>query len=451
MGIYSEQSQKQGLSHKMLQSAEILQMNAQELTELMKELSLENPVVEIEDAMPEDKAKERIQKLEWLASLDEQNRTYYQYDRTDTDDYLNNVEGDKGETLKDALMLQVIGKGYSDLEMAVFAYIADSLDASGYYTEPLGDIACRFGITEEKAAACLGIMKELEPAGVCASSLQESLANQVAKLGDGHELELEIISNYMGQLGKNQLSVIAKKAKKSLEQVKMAAEKIKSLNPRPAQGFGKGGILRYADPDVTVVKFQDRFEILQNSYMYPAIRVSQEYLQMLETNRDKEVQDYLTGKLRQAEQVQAAIEERGSMLLNLAKCLLKAQEGFFLYGQKTLRPFTVKEASEQMSVPEPAISRAVKGKYLQCSWGIYPFRYFFSRGAKKGAEGGDMPTELIKRRLKELLDGEDKLEPYSDQRLKELLEEEGIVISRRTVMKYRESIKIANSRERKQF
>ena len=172
---------------------------------------------------------------------------------------------------------------------------------------------------------------------------------------------------------------------------------------------------------------------------------------MLETNRDKEVQDYLTGKLRQAEQVQAAIEERGSMLLNLAKCLLKAQEGFFLYGQKSLRPFTVKEASEQMSVPEPAISRAVKGKYLQCSWGIYPFRYFFSRGAKKGAEGGDMPTELIKRRLKELLDGEDKLEPYSDQRLKELLEEEGIVISRRTVMKYRESIKIANSRERKQF
>lgn len=450
MGIHLEQSQKQGLSHKTLQSAGILQMNAQELTELIKELSLENPVVEIEDAMPEDKAEERVQKLEWLASLDEQNRTYYQYDKADTDDYLNNLGEDKGETLKDVLMLQVIGKGYSDLEMAVFAYIADSLDASGYYTEPLKDIACRFGITEEKAAACLKVMKGLEPAGVCASSLQESLANQVAKLGDGHELELEIISNYMGQLGKNQLPAIAKKTQKTLEQVKTAAERIKSLNPRPAQGFGKGGILRYADPDVTVVKFRDRFEILQNSYMYPVIRVNQEYLEMLKTNSDQEVQDYLTEKLRQAEQVQKAVEERGAILLNLAKCLLKEQEGFFLYGQKSLRPFTVKEASEQLSLPEITVSRAVKGKYLQCSWGIYPFRYFFSRGTKRGEEG-DIPEGLIKGRLRELLDGEDKHEPYPDQRLKELLEEDGIEISRRTVMKYRESMKVANSRERKQF
>ncbi len=162
MGIQLEQSQKQGLSHKMLQSVEILQMNAQELTEFMKELSLENPVVEIEEAAPEDKAGERIQKLEWLASLDEQNRTYYQYDKRDTDDYLNNVGEDRGESLKDALMLQLIGRGYSDLEMAVFAYIADALDASGYYTEPLDDIVSRFGITEEKAAACLAIIQSFD-------------------------------------------------------------------------------------------------------------------------------------------------------------------------------------------------------------------------------------------------------------------------------------------------
>ena len=377
MGIQLEQSQKQGLSHKMLQSVEILQMNAQELTEFMKELSLENPVVEIEEAAPEDKAGERIQKLEWLASLDEQNRTYYQYDKRDTDDYLNNVGEDRGESLKDALMLQLIGRGYSDLEMAVFAYVADALDASGYYTEPLDDIVSRFGITEEKAAACLAIMKGLEPAGVCAASLQESLANQMAKQGDGHGLEQEIISNYMEQLGKNQLPTIAQKLKVSIEQVKEAAENIKGLNPRPAQGFGRGGILRYVDPDVTIVKFQNRFEILQNSYTYPMIHVNQEYLQMLKTSNDKEVKDYLTGKLRQVEQVQQAIEKRGSILLGLAKCILEVQEAFFLYGQKSIRPYTMKQAAERLSVHESAISRTVKGKYLQCSWGVYPFSYFF--------------------------------------------------------------------------
>jgi len=102
------------------------------------------------------------------------------------------------------------------------------------------------------------------------------------------------------------------------EHVKEAADNIKGLNPRPAQGFGRGGILRYVDPDVTIVKFQDRFEILQNSYTYPMIHVNQEYLQMLKTSNDKEVKDYLTGKLRQVEQVQQAIEKRGSILLGLA-------------------------------------------------------------------------------------------------------------------------------------
>lgn len=378
MGTHSEQSQQQVSSHKMLQPAEILQMNAQELTEFIKELSMENPIVEMEEDMPEDKAGERIQKLEWLASLDEQNRTYYQYDEGDSRDYLNNVKEDKGEPLKDALMLQLIGKGYSDLEMAVFAYIADSLDASGYYTEPLGDVACRFGITEEKAAACLGIMKGLEPAGVCAASLQESLACQVAKLGEGHETELGIISNYMEELGNNQLDAIAARMGRPLEEVAAAAEAIRALNPRPAQGFGRGGILRYTNPDVTVVKFQGRFEILQNSYTYPEIRVSQEYLQMLESGCSQEVKDYLAAKLRQVEEVQAAIEQRGAMLLDLAKCLLEVQEGFFLYGQNALRPFGMEEAAGKLSVPSPAISQAVKGKYLQCSWGIYPFSYFFT-------------------------------------------------------------------------
>ena len=124
MGIQLEQSQKQILSQKMLQSVEILQMNAQELTEYIRELSLENPVLDIEEAAAEDKAKERVRKLEWLAGLDEQNRTYYQYDRRDNEDYLNNIGSKEGETLKDALMLQLIGNDYSEFEMEVFGYIA---------------------------------------------------------------------------------------------------------------------------------------------------------------------------------------------------------------------------------------------------------------------------------------------------------------------------------------
>ncbi len=455
MGIQLEQSQKQILSQKMLQSVEILQMNAQELTEYIRELSLENPVMDIEEAAAEDKAKERVRKLEWLAGLDEQNRTYYQYDRRDNEDYLNNIGSKEGETLKDALMLQLIGNDYSEFEMEVFGYIADSLNSSGYYTEGLEELVRRFGITEEEAAACLEVMKDLEPAGVCTGSLKECMTRQLDRLGEGYETERAIAENYLELLGKNQLPAIAKKMKISLDQVKRAAENIKKLNPRPAQGFDSGGMMRYIVPDVTIVKFQDRFEILQNSYAYPNIRVNQDYLKMLKTDCGKEVKDYLTGKIHQIEQVQEAIEKRGSTLLNLAKCLIEVQEEFFLYGQKSLRPFMMKEAAQRLSVHESTISRTVKGKYLQCSWGVYPFSYFFSRGLKQPAgnlqEKEDMSTVRIRQRLKELMEGEDKRAPYSDQQLKELLEQEGIVISRRTVVKYREAMGISNSRGRKEF
>ncbi len=455
MGIQLEQSQKQILSQKMLQSVEILQMTAQELTEYIRELSLENPVMDIEEAAAEDKAKERVRKLEWLAGLDEQNRTYYQYDRRDNEDYLNNIGSKEGETLKDALMLQLIGNDYSEFEMEVFGYIADSLNSSGYYTEGLEELVRRFGITEEEAAACLEVMKDLEPAGVCTGSLKECMTRQLDRLGEGYETERAIAENYLELLGKNQLPAIAKKMKISLDQVKRAAENIKKLNPRPAQGFDSGGMMRYIVPDVTIVKFQDRFEILQNSYAYPNIRVNQDYLKMLKTDCGKEVKDYLTGKIHQIEQVQEAIEKRGSTLLNLAKCLIEVQEEFFLYGQKSLRPFMMKEAAQRLSVHESTISRTVKGKYLQCSWGVYPFSYFFSRGLKQPAgnlqEKEDMSTVRIRQRLKELMEGEDKRAPYSDQQLKELLEQEGIVISRRTVVKYREAMGISNSRGRKEF
>lgn len=281
------------------------------------------------------------------------------------------------------------------------------------------------------------------------------MARQIDRLGAGYETERSIVENYLELLGKNQLPAIAKKMKISIEQVKKAADNIKKLNPRPAQGFDSGGMMRYIVPDVTIVKFQDRFEILQNSYTYPVIRINQEYLQMLKTDCDKEVKDYLTGKIHQIEQVQEAIEKRGSTLLNLAKCLIEVQEEFFLYGQKFLRPLMMKEAAERLAVHESTISRTVKGKYLQCSWGIYPFSYFFSRGLKQQSgnqqEAGDMSTVRIRQRIKELIEGEDKYTPYSDQQLKELLEQEGIVISRRTIVKYREAMRICSSRGRKQF
>ena len=167
MSLRLEQSQKQVLSQKMIQSVNILQMSSQELTDYMKQEVLENPVVDLEIKEPMDKEEDRIKKLEWLASLDEQNRSYYRYDKEDIEDNngMNNLGNRTTESLADVLRAQLLGKGYSDLEMEIFDYIAQCLDSRGYYTAPLSEITGQFQVSEEKAGECLEIMRNLEPAG----------------------------------------------------------------------------------------------------------------------------------------------------------------------------------------------------------------------------------------------------------------------------------------------
>lgn len=447
-----EQSQKQILSQNMIQSVEILQMSSQDLSDYLKDLSMENPVVEVEDSVPENKREEQIKKLEWLASLDEQNRTYYRYDKEDTkENLINNVSTRKLETLADALHFQLIGGSYSEEDMEVFDYIAQCLDSRGYYTAPVSEICVTFGISENKAREYLEIMKGLEPAGVCASSLQECLLKQLEKSKIPYEVEKKIVEEYLDILGKNQLHIIAKNLKVSTERIKEAQERIQSLNPKPAQGFDNGELFRYIEPDITIVKFQDYFEILLNNYSYPTLHVNKDYLNMMKSDCEKEVKDYLFDKVKQAEQVQDCIARRNSTLLELAKCILDAQKEFFLYGENSIRPFKLREAAQRMGLHESTVSRAVKDKYLQCCWGVYPLSYFFSRGISQNEEEVSVATIRVKQELQKLIEQEDKKHPRSDQKLADLLREQGIDISRRTVTKYREAMKIPNGRIRKTY
>ena len=164
MDIQLTQVQRQVLSQKMIQSVNILQMSAQELTEYIKKIALENPLVDLEEPEQEDKNQERLKKLEWLANLDEQNRVYYrrEYEDSDANDIMN-VRSRDEETLADNLLSQLIGMGYTEAEYHVFEYIAQCLDSSGFYTGTSEEIARRFGITNDKADEMLEVMRNLEP------------------------------------------------------------------------------------------------------------------------------------------------------------------------------------------------------------------------------------------------------------------------------------------------
>lgn len=452
MKVQQIQKQKQVISQDMIQSVEILQMSSLDLTSYIQEMALENPVVDIVEKNMENIQDRRLKEQEWLSNLDEENRVYLNsHAREEEDDFMNNIGVEVSESLADFLHMQLLGQGYTDHEMEIFDFIAECLDNRGYFTEPISTISQHFSISTEKAEKYLSLMKELEPVGVCAGTLQECLVKQLKKMPGDHTLEIRLIQDYLELLGKNQLHVIAKKMRVSLDEIIVACEHIRRLDPKPGRRFGQGEMLRFIEPDITVVKLKGYMEILLNNYSVPSFRVNKSYLSMLKSDCEREVKDYLNNKVRQAAKVQECISKRNTTLLALAKYIVEQQESFFRYPAKELKPMRIADAAISIGVHESTVRRAVKDKYLQCCWGLYPLNFFFSRGGVQSSTEEEIATVNVKKELQRLVQEENKKKPYSDQKLADILTEMGINISRRTVTKYREAMGIANGRERKEF
>lgn len=436
----------------MIESVEILQMSALELNEYTRELSMENPVIDLDEMASGDKRQEQLNKLDWLLGLDDQKPVCYRQDREVSDAYeIENIRDTESDSFAEALRLQLIGGPYTEQEYSVFNYIIECLDSRGYFTVPAEEVAGQFGIPAEKAQRCIEIMRNLEPAGVCAGSLKQCLKKQLEKNQKQYGVEMEVVDKYLELLGKNRLPTIAGELKIPLERVKRAKEVIQGLNPIPAQGYSDGEPLKYIVPDIFVVKFEGYFEIILNDYSYPVFHISRDYLKLMKSDCTAEIKEYLFQKVRQAEQVKEAVSRRNSTLRELTKCILEVQEEFFLTGKRPVKSFSMLEAAEKMAVHKSTVSRAVRDKYLQCCWGTYPLSFFFSRGIKGAAGGESIAADAVRQKMLFLIEGEDKKNPYSDQKLTELLNAQGLSISRRTVTKYRENMGIVNGRERKEF
>ena len=461
MKLRQIQEQKQILSQKQQQSVAILQMNAAELSDYIKETALENPVMDLEERMQDNQWEEKLKKLEWLMSLEEQNKVPYTYDREeDQSDAISFVGADDSETLADHLHFQLLGKGFSKREMEILDYIACLLDDWGYLAEDREVISGNFDISKEETERFLAVIKNLEPWGVGAESLEECLLKQLEMMPEENGVARKIIEKYLGLLGKNQLHVIAKKLKISIDEVKEACVKIRRLNPKPGSIFGRKEMLRYIEPDVIVTKGKDCLEILLN-HSYPDFQLNQSYKMMMqEAAHASEVKDYLKMKITQAENIREAVHKREDTLFKVVKCILEAQRDFFVQ-DGPVKKLRLLDVALEMGVHESTVSRAIRDKYLQCSRGMYPMKHFFVRSTytKETAEeaavedGGakDASKDNITGMIQAVIREEDPKKPYSDQKITDILNGRGVDISRRTVTKYREAMNIPNGRERKVF
>ncbi|WP_418750970.1 RNA polymerase factor sigma-54 [Frisingicoccus sp.] len=455
MDIRLSVTQNQILSQKMIQSMEILQMSSQELNEYIKEVALENPVVDIEEAYETpDKAADLVKKLEWLDSIDERNRIYYrqEYSSEDANDKrLMDYSENMGEELSEYVMDQLLTVELTDLQYDVIQFMVYSLDSKGYMEEDLEEVAARFGTDVAFVKSQLKLLQSLDPAGVCARNLRECLLLQLDREDEEDEVARRIVSDYLELLGKNQLHVISKKLKLPMERIIEACNHIKELNPKPGSGFDARGHLKYITPDVTVVKLANYYEILLNEYTYPKIGINHFYKQILESESSKETQTYIIDKIRQAEWIQNCIGQRNSTLMRVAKCIVDYQADFFKSGTGHLKPLRLQDVAEILEVHESTVSRAIRDKHLQCSWGIFPLNYFFSKSIAAGNSSGKITTEQVKKLMAAIIEEEDKKKPLSDRVITERLVERGVKISRRTVAKYREEMGVKDASGRKSF
>ena len=450
--------QTQTLSPQMMQSMEILQMGSQELLEYIENLVQENPTVEVEENYSRlDEFNQLKRKLEWLDSTDQQNRYYHQQDQEDDrDDPLSNYG--TVEELEENLYLYVLSQ-LPDLEEPVASaarMLVESLNQNGWLDESLDELSAELGYEPVVLERALAVIQSLEPAGVGARDLRECLTLQLKRRPGDHTLALAIVDKHLDALSKSRFGLIAKETGAEPEEVREACAQIKSLNPKPGTGFAARENLTYINPDIIVVHFPDHFELLTNDYFFPTLSISGYYKGLMKETEDPEVKDYLTNKVRQAKWVVRSIEQRRSTLLDCAEAILKLQEGFFRKGPGHLVPMTLADVAEQVGVHESTVSRAVKDKYIQCSGGVYPLSYFFSRSlgvasAGQTGETNSASPDFAKALLKKLIAGEDRKKPLSDQKLCERMAEEGCQLSRRTVAKYRDELNIPSTTGRKSY
>lgn len=322
--------QKLTLAHRMVLSAQILQMSSLELNDYLKELSENNPLVEYKEKSASETDFNIIaKKLDWLASSDEQNKYYYNEDKEDENDKWN-FSPEQNESLEEHLLAQINTQRLEKSVRAAAIFAAKSLDENGYLAETADSIVSLTGIEKISVEAGIRLLKTLDPIGVGASDLKECLLLQLLSEDIPDTTAVAIVENCLELLAKNSLKTIARKLEKPLEEVVKSALKIKSLNPKPSRGFSSDNKLEYITPDAYIYKNPyGNYEIRLNDYYSPSIKINGYYKSIIKNSDSNEAKEYVNEKLSQAQWVIKCINKRNSTLMSTLELILEMQMPFF--------------------------------------------------------------------------------------------------------------------------
>ena len=465
-------SLQQKLSPQQIQMIKLLELPAVQLEQRIKQEIEDNIVLEEEERSAEDE-EQPPQQISFDEYLREDDTPSYKsrINNFSKDDKQRPVYLTEGRSLQEYLVEQLGYRNLPERDLRLAVYLIGSIDEDGYLRRDLesvaDDIAFTMGLetTAEELERLLGIIHELEPAGIGARDLRECLLLQMAQMPVNtrpRRLARKILTSYFDEFVKKHYEKLMARLQISEDDFRDAIAEIRHLSPKPGNLYAEGGTdtTPYIIPDF-ILDYQDgRFNLSLNSYNVPEVRVNRRYMEMIREmvgsdgrvrEKDKEAIQFVKNKIDSAKWFISAIKQRHDTLMRTMQTILDYQQEYFKDGDKSkLRPMILKDIADRTGLDVSTISRVVNSKYVQTQFGIILLKSLFSE-AMQTASGGEVSSYEIKNILRSCIDDEDKRRPLTDETLMDILNDKGYCIARRTVAKYREMLGIPVARLRKQI
>ncbi|MCN3289061.1 RNA polymerase factor sigma-54 [Escherichia coli] len=473
-GLQLRLSQQLAMTPQLQQAIRLLQLSTLELQQELQQALESNPLLEQIDTHEEIDTRETqdSETLDTADALEQKempeelpldaswNTIYTAGTPSGTsgdyiDDELPVYQGETTQTLQDYLMWQVELTPFSDTDRAIATSIVDAVDDTGYLTVPLEDILESMGDEEidiDEVEAVLKRIQRFDPVGVAAKDLRDCLLIQLSQFDKTtpwlEEARL-IISDHLDLLANHDFRTLMRVTRLKEDVLKEAVNLIQSLDPRPGQSI-QTGEPEYVIPDVLVRKHNGHWTVELNSDSIPRLQINQHYASMCNNARNDGDSQFIRSNLQDAKWLIKSLESRNDTLLRVSRCIVEQQQAFFEQGEEYMKPMVLADIAQAVEMHESTISRVTTQKYLHSPRGIFELKYFFSSHVNTEG-GGEASSTAIRALVKKLIAAENPAKPLSDSKLTSLLSEQGIMVARRTVAKYRESLSIPPSNQRKQL
>ena len=460
-------SQQLTLTPQLQQAIRLLQLSTQDIHQEVAQMLDENPMLELADesapgVFPHDSPHPATQSEERGAP--EASRA----DDSGTDDFSNEqpdwnlgggaVHGSDDEegnypeqaaeqaSLREYLHDQLSTSPLEGKDRKVVGLLIDALDENGYLAQDLGELAellpAELDITLDDLETALVQLQHLDQPGLGARDLGECLALQLKALPEDtpqRDLAIRLVSNHLNLLAAHDFARIKKLLHCGDDELRSAQHLITGLNPKPGAEFDRS-VADYVVPDVIVEKHRGKWQVRLNADAMPKLRVNRVYANILQQRSDKNLSQLAT-QLQEAKWLIKNLQQRFDTILRVAQAIVDRQGNFFEHGEIGMRPLVLREISEALDLHESTVSRSTTQKFMLTPRGIYEFKYFFGSGLSTES-GGTCSSTAIRELIKQLVSTEDARKPLTDSRMSEILAQQGIVVARRTIAKYREALHI---------